>query len=111
MNAPANIEAPAASMAADGVVRSDAKASNSALNRKLYKARVPIYPREAEGFYRSVKTWNSVSSLFRPHRQALRTPAASGVHEQNQLIHPKSSIAEIGADISSRKRSVFRACR
>jgi cytochrome c oxidase accessory protein FixG len=45
----------ASGMAADGVARSDAQASNSAANRKLYKSRVPIYPKEAEGRYRSIK--------------------------------------------------------
>jgi len=44
-----------AGMAADGVARSDAVATNSAANRKLYKSRVPIYPKEAEGHYRSMK--------------------------------------------------------
>jgi cytochrome c oxidase accessory protein FixG len=42
-------------MAAEGVARSDAQASNSAANRKLYKSRVPIYPKEADGRYRSFK--------------------------------------------------------
>jgi cytochrome c oxidase accessory protein FixG len=42
-------------MAAEGVARSDAQASNSAANRKLYKSRVPIYPKEADGRYRSLK--------------------------------------------------------
>ena len=42
-------------MAAEGVARSDAQASNSAANRKLYKSRVPIYPKEMEGRYRSIK--------------------------------------------------------
>lgn len=41
--------------AAEGVARSDAQASNSAANRKLYKSRVPIYPKEVEGRYRSFK--------------------------------------------------------
>jgi cytochrome c oxidase accessory protein FixG len=41
--------------AAEGVMRSDAQATNSAANRKLFTARVPIYPKEAEGKYRSVK--------------------------------------------------------
>lgn len=43
------------SHAAEGVVRSDAQASNSAANRKLYKARVPIYPKEVSGLYRNLK--------------------------------------------------------
>jgi cytochrome c oxidase accessory protein FixG len=42
-------------LAAEGVIRSDATASNSAANRKLFKSRVPIYPKEAEGRYRSIK--------------------------------------------------------
>lgn len=42
-------------MAADGVARSDAQASNSAANRKLYKSRVRIHPKEADGRYRSFK--------------------------------------------------------
>jgi len=42
-------------LAADGVVRSDAVASNSAANRKLFAARVPIYPKEGSGQYRSFK--------------------------------------------------------
>jgi cytochrome c oxidase accessory protein FixG len=42
-------------MAAEGVARSDAQASNSAANRKLYKSRVPIHPKEADGRYRSIK--------------------------------------------------------
>jgi cytochrome c oxidase accessory protein FixG len=46
---------PAPGMAADGVARSDALASNSAANRSLYKARVPIYPKEVDGRYRAVK--------------------------------------------------------
>ena len=46
---------PVAMMAAEGVARSEAKASNSAANRKLYKSRVPIYPKEVDGFYRQIK--------------------------------------------------------
>ena len=41
--------------AADGVARSDATPSNSAQNRSLYKARVPIYPKEVDGVYRHIK--------------------------------------------------------
>ena len=41
--------------AAEGVARSDAQATNSALNRKLYKSRVPIYPKEIGGLYRNIK--------------------------------------------------------
>jgi len=42
-------------LAAEGVIKSDAEATNSAANRKLFKARAPIYPKEAEGTYRSIK--------------------------------------------------------
>src|SRR5579872_4305582 len=42
-------------MSADGVARSEAEASNSSTNRKLYKSRVPIYPREVDGPYRNFK--------------------------------------------------------
>lgn len=42
-------------LAAEGVMRSDATATNSAANRKLFKSRVPIFPKEAEGRYRSIK--------------------------------------------------------
>lgn len=41
--------------AAEGVARSDATATNSAANRKLYKSRVPIYPKEVGGLYRNLK--------------------------------------------------------
>jgi cytochrome c oxidase accessory protein FixG len=42
-------------LAAHGVERSDAEASNSAANRKFYKSRVPIYPKMVHGTYRKVK--------------------------------------------------------
>ncbi len=42
-------------MAAEGVAKSDALASNSAINRKFYKARVPIYPKLVHGEFRKVK--------------------------------------------------------
>jgi cytochrome c oxidase accessory protein FixG len=42
-------------MAAEGVARSDAIASNSAANRKLFQSRVPIHPKEGHGQYRSLK--------------------------------------------------------
>jgi len=42
-------------MAAEGVVRSDAIATNSAAHRKLFKSRVPIFPKEGNGQYRSFK--------------------------------------------------------
>jgi len=46
-------EAP--TMAAQGVERSDAEASNSAANRKFYKSRVPIYPKMVHGTFRRIK--------------------------------------------------------
>ncbi|HVP83457.1 MAG TPA: cytochrome c oxidase accessory protein CcoG [Rhizomicrobium sp.] len=46
---------PIPAMAAEGVARSDAQASNSAANRKFYKARVPIYPKLVHGTYRQIK--------------------------------------------------------
>jgi cytochrome c oxidase accessory protein FixG len=58
MNAPLKhpaVEQVDGGMAADGVVRSDARATNSALARKLYKARVPIYPKLIDGTYRRLK--------------------------------------------------------
>ncbi len=42
-------------MAAEGVARSDVQATNSAARRKLYKSRVPIYPKEVHGLYRNIK--------------------------------------------------------
>ncbi len=42
-------------MAAEGVARSDATATNSTSNRKLYKSRVRIHPKEAQGHYRTKK--------------------------------------------------------
>ena len=44
-----------ADMAAEGVLRSQAQASNSAAARKLYASRVPIYPKEVDGTYRNIK--------------------------------------------------------
>jgi cytochrome c oxidase accessory protein FixG len=46
---------PLPEMAAEGIARSDAVASNSAATRKLYKSRVPIHPKEVEGRYRAFK--------------------------------------------------------
>ncbi len=57
MDLPARI-APAqhdATMSAEGVEQSQARATNAAHNRKLYKARVPIYPKEQDGLYRAIK--------------------------------------------------------
>ena len=59
MNAPPTIVTyngqPTPILAAEGVARSEAEASNSAANRKLYAARMPIYPKEVEGRYRNLK--------------------------------------------------------
>jgi len=59
MTAPIRVDTEAAQplpvQAADGVSRSDAEASNSAAARKLYKSRVPIYPKEVDGRYRRLK--------------------------------------------------------
>jgi cytochrome c oxidase accessory protein FixG len=59
MNAPVRIDMektqPVPVLAAEGVVRSDAEASNSAASRKLYKSRVPIHPKEVDGRYRRLK--------------------------------------------------------
>ena len=52
---PRNDAFSAPAMAAEGVARSDAVASNSAANRKLFKSRVPIYPKEVDGLYRNLK--------------------------------------------------------
>ena len=59
MNAPPTIVTyngqPTPILAAEGVARSEAEASNSAANRKLYAARMPTYPKEVEGRYRNLK--------------------------------------------------------
>ncbi len=54
-NPPRNDAFSAPAMAAEGIARSDAVASNSAANRKLFKSRVPIYPKEVDGIYRNLK--------------------------------------------------------
>ena len=45
----------AGGLAAEGIARSDAQPTNSAANRKLYKSRVPIYPKLVHGQYRKIK--------------------------------------------------------
>ena len=47
--------ASASGIAAEGIARSDATAVNSAANRALYKARVPIYPKLVHGRFRFAK--------------------------------------------------------
>jgi len=42
-------------LAAEGIARSDASASNSAANRSFYKSRVPIYPKLVHGDFRRLK--------------------------------------------------------
>jgi cytochrome c oxidase accessory protein FixG len=59
MNAPLlklhAVQAPEGGMSADGVAQSDARATNSASARKLYKARVQIYPKLVHGTFRRLK--------------------------------------------------------
>ena len=60
MNAPltALLNAVAAetnALAAEGVARLDAQATNSAAARELYKTRVPIYPKLVHGRFRLLK--------------------------------------------------------
>ncbi len=52
MNAPVKFHE---TLAAEGVLQSDARATNSAAARKLYKAREPIYPKLVHGTYRRLK--------------------------------------------------------
>jgi cytochrome c oxidase accessory protein FixG len=80
-------------MAAEGVARSDAQASNSAANRKLYKSRVPIHPKEAEGRYRSIK-WAMMAvtlSIYYlvPWLRWDRGPAAPGQAVLVDLAHQR----------------------
>jgi cytochrome c oxidase accessory protein FixG len=42
-------------VSAESVERSDARASNSAANRRFYKSRTPIYPKRVHGSYRRIK--------------------------------------------------------
>ncbi|MEI9994278.1 MAG: cytochrome c oxidase accessory protein CcoG [Rhizomicrobium sp.] len=42
-------------VAAEGVLRSDARATNSAADRKFYQARIPIHPKRVHGTYRRIK--------------------------------------------------------
>ncbi len=46
---------PRTAEAADGIVRSDVEAVNSAVRRTLYKAREPIYPKSVKGVFRRAK--------------------------------------------------------
>ncbi len=58
MNAPLTIHSaptPDGGMAADGVIQSDARATNSAEARALYQARIPIHPKLVHGTFRRLK--------------------------------------------------------
>jgi cytochrome c oxidase accessory protein FixG len=50
-------------MAAEGVVRSDAEATNRASAGKFYKARVPIYPKLVHGTFRKAK-WAAMAAML-----------------------------------------------
>ena len=50
-------------LAADGVQRSDAQATNSAAVRKDYVARVPIYPKLVRGRFRFLK-WIGLDAML-----------------------------------------------
>jgi len=83
----------AAGMAADGVARSDATATNSATNRKLYQARIPIYPKEMDGQYRHIK-WAVMAvtlSIYylTPWLRWNRGPAAPGQAVLVDLAHQR----------------------
>ena len=89
---PREIHAPT-DMAAEGVARSDAQASNSAANRKLYKSRVPIYPKEVHGTYRSFK-WAMMAftlSIYylTPWLRWNRGPSAPGQAVLVDLAHER----------------------
>ena len=60
MNAPIlstlkTVAAETNALAAEGVQRSDARATNSAAQRRDYVARVPIYPKLVHGRFRFLK--------------------------------------------------------
>lgn len=50
-----NLSAAAHAVAAEGVLKSDAQATNTPKMRELYKARVPIYPKLVHGQFRLLK--------------------------------------------------------
>src|SRR4051812_25432122 len=74
-------------LAAEGVLRSDATASNSAANRKLFKARAPIHPKEAQGTYRSIK-WVMMALTLSIYYMVpwLRWNRGPGVPDQAVLV-------------------------
>ena len=67
MNAPllSTVKAVAAetALAADGVARSNAQATNSAQSRELYRARQPIYPKLVHGEFRLLK-WAGLAAML-----------------------------------------------
>ncbi len=63
IEAPAGTKPTAATHAAEGVLRSDVQAVNSATRRSLYKAREPIYPKAVHGTFRKVK-WIAMAVLL-----------------------------------------------
>ena len=77
----------APAMAAEGVARSDAVASNSAVNRKLFKSRVPIYPKEVDGLYRNLK-WAMMAVTLSIYYLTpwLRWNRGSGAPDQAVLV-------------------------
>ena len=84
---------PAPVMAAEGIARSDAVASNSAANRKLFKSRVPIYPKEVDGLYRNLK-WAMMAitlSIYylTPWLRWNRGPSAPGQAVLVDLAHER----------------------
>jgi cytochrome c oxidase accessory protein FixG len=80
-------------MAAEGVQRSDAQASNSAAHRKLYKSRVPIYPKEVDGRFRAIK-WGMMALTLTiyyltPWLRWNRGPGAPGQAVLVDLAHER----------------------
>ncbi|MCP5410623.1 MAG: cytochrome c oxidase accessory protein CcoG [Alphaproteobacteria bacterium] len=74
-----------AQQAAEGVARSDAQATNSAANRKLYKSRVPIYPREQDGLYRKIK-WAMMAVTLSIYYLVPWVRWDRGPHAPNQAV-------------------------
>jgi cytochrome c oxidase accessory protein FixG len=72
-------------MSAEGVMRSEAEASNSAAHRKLYKSRVPIYPKEVEGPYRTIK-WAMMALTLSIYYLVPWLRWDRGVHAPNQAV-------------------------
>ncbi|MBI3676602.1 MAG: cytochrome c oxidase accessory protein CcoG [Proteobacteria bacterium] len=80
-------------MAAEGVARSDAQATNSAAARRFYKSRVPIYPKLVHGTFRKVK-WAAMAVLLAiyylvPWIRWDRGPGAAGQAVLVDLAHER----------------------